>query len=76
MSAYQVEVKKNTNENNVSLLRRFTRKIQETRMVQKLKGSRYNDRKPSKLVTKNAAIRRLKRTAEYEKLKKLGKVSS
>ncbi|MBP7831725.1 MAG: 30S ribosomal protein S21 [Candidatus Pacebacteria bacterium] len=74
MSAYQVEVKKNNNENNVSLLRRFSRKVMDTHIIQKVKGSRYNERPPSKLATKNSAIRRLKRRAEYEKLKKLGKV--
>ncbi len=74
MSAYQVEVKKNTNENNVSLLRRFSRKIMDTHIIQNVKGNRYNERAPSKLATKNGAIRKLKRRAEYEKLKKLGKV--
>lgn len=75
MSASQVEVKKNTNENNASLLRRFSRKVMDTHIIQKVKGSRYNERQPSKLAVKNGAIRRLKRKAEYEKLKKLGKVS-
>lgn len=74
MSAYQVEVKKNNNENNVSLLRRFSRKIMDTRIIQTVKGNRYNNRPTSKLATKNNALRKLKRKAEYEKLKKLGKV--
>ncbi len=75
MSAYQVEVKRNTNENNAGLLRRFSRKIQDTNIVRLVKGSRYSERKPSKLVVKNGAIRRIKRKAEYDRLKKLGKVS-
>jgi ribosomal protein S21 len=75
MSASQVEVKKNTNENNASLLRRFSRKVMDTHIIQKVKGSRYNERPPSKLATKNGALRKLKRKAEYERLKKLGKVS-
>lgn len=75
MSAYQVEVKRNTNENNASVLRRFSRKVQDTHIIQKVKGGRYAERKPSKLVVKNGAIRRIKRKAEYERLKKLGKVS-
>lgn len=74
MSAYQVEVKKNNNENNASLLRRFSRKIQDTNIVRKVKSSRYAERQPSKLVVKNNALRRLKRKAEYDRLKKLGKV--
>ncbi len=75
MSAYQVEVKKNTNENNASLLRRFSRKIMDTHIIQNVKGNRYAERKPSKLVVKNNALRRLTRKAEYDRLKKLGKVT-
>ncbi len=63
------------NENNASLLRRFSRKVMDTRIIQEVKGNRYNERKPSKLVVKNGAIRRIVRRAEYEKLKKLGKVT-
>ena len=69
-----VEVKKNPNENNASVLRRFSRKIQESGIIQKVKGSRYNERKESKLKIKKSALKRMNRRKEIEKLRKLGKV--
>jgi ribosomal protein S21 len=69
-----IEVKKNPNENNASVLRRFSRKIQESGIIQKVKGSRYNERKESKLKVKKSALKRMERRKEIEKLRKLGKV--
>lgn len=71
-----VEVRKNPNENNASVLRRFSRRIQETGIIRKVKGSRYNERKESKLKVKKSALRRIVRRNEIEKLKKLGKIVS
>ncbi len=69
-----IEVKKNTNENNQSLLRRFSRKVQDSGMLPKVKGNRYNQRQKSKLVVKAATLKRLVRRKEIEHLKKLGKL--
>lgn len=69
-----IEVKKNANENNASVLRRFSRKIQESSIIQKVKGSRYNKRQESKLKVKKSALRRMVRRKEIEKLRKLGKI--
>ncbi|OGI68641.1 hypothetical protein A3A05_02750 [Candidatus Nomurabacteria bacterium RIFCSPLOWO2_01_FULL_41_12] len=69
-----IEVKKNPNENNSSVLRRFSRKIQESGIVRKVKAARYNLRKESKLKVKNSALKRMSRRLEIEKLKKLGKM--
>jgi ribosomal protein S21 len=69
-----IEVKKNPNENNASVLRRFSRRIQESGIIQKVKGSRYNERKESKLKIKKSALKRMGRRKEIEKLRKLGKV--
>ena len=69
-----IEVRKNPNENNSSVLRRFSRKIQESGIIRKVKGARYNLRKESKLKTKNSALKRMSRRLEIEKLKKLGKM--
>lgn len=52
MAKTVIEVSKNGNENNASVLRRFSRKIQESNIIQKVKGSRYNKRKESKLKIK------------------------
>ena len=69
-----IEVKKNPNENNAGVLRRFSRRIQESSIIQKVKSSRYNERKESKLKVKKSTLKRLKRRVEIEKLRKLGKI--
>ncbi len=69
-----IEVKKNPNENNPSVLRRFSRKIQESGIIQRVKGNRYNKRQESKLKVKKSALKRMGRRKEIEKLRKLGKM--
>lgn len=76
MAKTVIEVKKNPNENNSSILRRFSRKIQESGIIRKVKGSRYNLRKESKLKIKKGALKRLSRRKEIEKLRKLGKMAT
>jgi ribosomal protein S21 len=76
MSKVSIEVSKNPNENNASILRRFSRRVQETGMLSKVKAKRYSERAPSKLSLKNKALKRIIRRKEVEKLKKLGKMSS
>ncbi len=68
-----IEVKKNTNESNMNLVRRFTRKVQESGIIQKVKSKRYNERAESKVKTKLAALKRINRKKTQEKLQKLGK---
>jgi len=70
-----IEVKKNQNENNASVMRRFSRRIQESGIIRRVKASRYNKRKESKLTIKKSALKRLKKKEEIEKLRKLGKIS-
>ena len=76
MSSIQIEVKKNPNESGTSLLRRFSRKVMDTGMIRALKGSRYNERSQSKLKQKKSALKRMSRTKEFDKLRKLGKIAS
>ena len=68
-----IEVKKNANENNMNLVRRFTRKVQESGIIRKVKSKRYNERAESKVKTKAAALKRIIRRKEQERLLKLGK---
>ena len=76
MAKTVIEVKKNPNENNSSVLRRFSRKIQESGIIRKVKASRYNLRKESKLKLKKGALKKISRRKEIEKLRKLGKMIS
>ena len=74
MAKTVIEVRKNPNENNSSVLRRFSRRIQESGIIRRVKSSRYNERKESKLKVKKSALKRMGRRKEIEKLKKLGKI--
>ena len=68
-----VEVKKNANESNMNLVRRFSRKVQEAGIIQKVKGHRYSGRKQSRLAIKESALKKIARKKEVERLFKLGK---
>lgn len=74
MSKTVIEVSKNPNENNASVLRRFSRKVQESSIIPKVKSKRFNERKESKVKTKKNTLKKLIRRKEIEKLKKLGKM--
>lgn len=69
-----IEVKKNANESNMNLVRRFTRKVQDSGIIQKVKSKRYNERNLSKLKVKAGTLKRLARRKEQARLVKLGKV--
>lgn len=74
MAKVVIQVTKNPNENNASILRRFSRKIQESGIVRNVKKNRYNQRQESKLKLKRSALKRMSRRKEIEHLKKLGKM--
>jgi ribosomal protein S21 len=74
MPTTNVEIKRNLHENGISLVRRFSRKMQEAGIIPKVKSIRYATRTTSKLAQKNMRIRSLIRRTEVERLKKLGKM--
>ncbi|HBA45915.1 hypothetical protein A2W67_02975 [Candidatus Nomurabacteria bacterium RIFCSPLOWO2_02_40_28] len=76
MAKTVIEIRKKPNENNASILRRFSRRIQESGIIRNVKSARYNVRKESKLKVKNSALKRMARRYEIEKLKKLGKMAT
>ena len=76
MPMINVELKKNDHENATNSIRRFTRKIQESGIIPKVKGNRDAQRDTSKLSQKTIALRKLARRKEVEKLKKLGKMET
>ncbi len=69
-----IEIKRNATENALGVIRRFSRKMQESGIIPQVKGNRYAVRPISKLAEKNMKVRRLARRVEVEKLKKLGKM--
>jgi ribosomal protein S21 len=74
MSNVNVEVKKNQNENVLSLVRRFQKRVQESGVLPRVRGIRYNDRPLSVLKTKRAKLKKLGNIEKYEVAKKMGKV--
>jgi ribosomal protein S21 len=70
-----IEVKKNANENNMNLLRRFGRKVIEAGIIRKVKSKRYNERAPSKVKVKLATLKRINRKKAQAKLEKMGKAT-
>lgn len=70
----RIEVKRDTTESSGSALRRFSKKVQGAGIVRKVKGLKASERPLSHYKKKKAALKRLARRNEYERLKKLGKV--
>lgn len=74
MSNVNVEVKKNANENTVSLVRRFQKRVQESGVLPRVRSIRYSERPLSVLKTKRAKLKKLNNLAKYELAKKMGKI--
>lgn len=70
----QVEVVKTNNETPASLIRRFTKRVQESGIVKRAKSLRYNERTKSEYKRKQAALKRLANRKEKDKLRRLGKI--
>ena len=68
-----MEVHRRKNETIGSLLRRFTRRIQQSGILLRARKLRYHEDKPSRRAEKDRALRRLALKAEGIRLEKLGK---
>ena len=69
------EVVKTGNENNVNLIRRFTKKVQGAGILPRVRSIRYASRKQSEYVKKKKTLKVLRRREEVAELIKLGKMS-
>jgi len=67
-------VKKNSNENDANMIRRFTKKIRNSGILPRVRSIRYNNRKVSKLIKKKETLRGIAKKEEIRKLIKLGKL--
>lgn len=70
-----VEVSKGPNESAVSVLKRFTRRVQGTGLLPRMRSIRYSERKPSKYVRKKKALKHLVKREHTAELIKLGKIT-
>ncbi|MBI2120909.1 MAG: 30S ribosomal protein S21 [Parcubacteria group bacterium] len=69
-----IEVEKNQNENTISLLRRFTKKMHGSKILNIIRSQKHATRPMSKLRKKRRLLKTLETTAHYEKMKKMGKL--
>ena len=74
MSKINVEVKKNANENVLSLVRRFQKRVQESGVLPRVRSIRYAERALSPLKVKKAKMRKLASKVKYDFAKRMGKI--
>lgn len=70
-----VEVEKKSNENTLSLMRRFTRRIRGSGVLNRVRDNRYYKRPTSKFTKKKSALKRIEKRAKRDELIRLGKIS-
>lgn len=68
------EVVKTGNENNVNLIRRFTKKVQGSGVLPRVRSLRYATRKLSPYVRQKKTLKVIKRREEVQELIKMGKM--
>lgn len=68
-----VEISRNPNENAISLLRRFSRKVQSSGVIGRKRSIRYSGRTQSPYKVKQKALKAIKRKSDLAELVKQGK---
>jgi hypothetical protein len=69
-----VEVNKNPNENSLSVIRRFTKKVQGSGVLPRVRSIRYASRVLSPYKVKKRTLKVIRRKAEVTQLIKMGKM--
>ncbi len=72
--AINVEITRNGTENAIGIIRRFTKKVQGSGILPRVRSLRYNQRVLSSYKTKMKTLKSLKRKSEIQELIKLGKM--
>lgn len=70
-----VEVKRKDNESFDSMLRRFSRRMMQSRVLNRARRSRFHEREKSKNIRRERAIKRAELREEKEELRRQGKIS-
>jgi len=70
-----VEVIKGANENNLSVLRRFTKRVQGSGVLPRVRSKRYTERIPSRNTKHAKTVSHLKKKEVTAELVKLGKIT-
>ena len=72
--ATNIEVVKGPNENNLSVLRRFQKRVQGAGVLNRVRSKRYTERVKSENVKQAKTLAYLKKREETAELVKLGKI--
>jgi len=73
--AINVEITKSGNDNNLGLIRKFTKRVQNSGILNRLRGRRYSQRKLSEYVKKKKTLKKLAEKSRIRELIKMGKMS-
>lgn len=68
-----IEVKKKDKESSENLIRRFSRRVQQSGVLLRVRKTRFRQEEKSKIEKRNEALYKIKIRKEIDKLKKLGK---
>ncbi|MCK4355302.1 hypothetical protein KAW43_03110 [Candidatus Parcubacteria bacterium] len=68
-----IQIKKQSRENSQNLVRRFSRRIQQSGVLRRARNIRFAKRAKSAQLKKRTALRKEELKKEYELLRKLGK---
>jgi ribosomal protein S21 len=69
-----VEVKKSENESTAGLIKRFSKKIKESNILNQARDLRFKNRPKSRLSQKKEALKKVRRQKHLVYLRKLGKI--
>lgn len=69
-----VEVTRNPNESSLNIIRRFTKKVQGSGVLPRVRSKRYAERDLSHYKVKQKTLKSLRRKVEVQQLIKLGKM--
>lgn len=67
-----VEVTKKPGENNRALLRRFSRRVQQSGVLINARKNKFHEKEPSEKEKKQRALKRIETRKKMDKLRKLG----
>jgi ribosomal protein S21 len=73
--AVNAEIARSGSESGLSVIRKFSRRVQGTGLIREVRGRRYYSRSTSKTVKKKQALRRITRRDQILKLVKEGKLT-
>lgn len=74
-SMVNIEVVKGASENNLSVLRRFTKRVQAAGVLPRVRSRRYTERNPSSNTRHAKTVAFLKKKEITAELMKLGKIA-